>query len=130
MAHAMDYSTRLRPPWPQTLKGQQKPVCIELCVSSSFTRMLLQVFPNTIASMLFLYATKVNMSLRKSLQQTDKRTGFARSHAFYCLLFLGLVAWVLLLDDLWYPIGRLFSKLSIRLPTKRPLHDIEKGQRI
>ena len=50
-----------------------------------------------------------------------------RERAFYCLLFLGLLCWMLLLDDIWMPLYKIGSRILCWRRHRVSLPDIERA---
>lgn len=55
--------------------------------------------------------------------------GWRRKNIVYVLLLLGIISWIMLLDDIWLPLLRLVRKL-INLPKSRRRReiDVERGE--
>lgn len=53
-----------------------------------------------------------------------------RNRCFYVLLLLGVIAWIMLLDDIWLPIYNLVRKvLGMSKARRRYEVDVERGER-
>ena len=55
--------------------------------------------------------------------------GWRRNKLFYVLLLLGIITWIMLLDDIWLPLYRLLRRMT-KLPANRRRReiDLERGE--